>query len=124
MGLFVDSIFCSIYLFVYLDDNIHCLNYCSFIINLDVKSYCCRKGEPLKSPRVDSSLTLGNELSEETHMLTKQETLLGRGNQEEGSRVREKENCSAMWLEVLRFIVMGFVSGFSLAGRSDLSPSW
>ena len=73
---------------------------------------------------MDSSLTLGNELSEETHMLTKQETLLGRVNQEEGSRVREKENCSAMWLEVLRFIVMGFVSGFSLAGRSDLSPSW
>ena len=57
-------------------------------------------------------------------MLTKQETLLGRGNQEEGSRVREQENCSAMWLEVWHFIVMGFVSGFSLAGRSDLSPSW
>ena len=71
-----------------------------------------------------SCLTLRNELSEETHMLTKQETLLGRGNQEEGSRVREQENCSAMWLEVWHFIVMGFVSGFSLAGRSDLSPSW
>ena len=71
-----------------------------------------------------SCLTLGNELSEDTDMLTKQETLLGRGNQEEGSRVREQENCSAMWLEVSRFIVMGFISGFSLAGRSDLSPSW
>ena len=71
-----------------------------------------------------SCLTLGNELSEDTHMLTKQETLLGRGNQEEGSRVREQENCSAMWLEVSRFIVIGFISGFSLAGRSDLSPSW
>ena len=71
-----------------------------------------------------SCLTLGNELSEDTHMLTKQETLLGRGNQEEGSRVREQENCSAMWLEVSCFIVMGFISGFSLVGRSDLSPSW
>ena len=36
-----------------------------------------------------SCLTLGNELSEETHMLTKQETLLGRDTQAETSRVRE-----------------------------------
>ena len=34
-------------------------------------------------------LTLRNELSEETHMLTKQETLLGRGARTESSRVRE-----------------------------------
>ena len=34
-------------------------------------------------------LTLGNELSEETHVLTKQETLLGRGARVESSRVRE-----------------------------------
>ena len=36
-----------------------------------------------------SRLTLGNELSEETHVLTKQETLLGRGDQAESSKVRE-----------------------------------
>ena len=36
-----------------------------------------------------SCLTLGNELSEETHVLTKQEILLGRGAQTESSRVRE-----------------------------------
>ena len=36
-----------------------------------------------------SCLTLGNELSEETHVLTKQETLLERGAGAESSRVRE-----------------------------------
>ena len=36
-----------------------------------------------------SCLTLGNELSEETHLLTKQEILLGKGAQMEDSRVRE-----------------------------------
>ena len=36
-----------------------------------------------------SCLTLGNELSEETHVLTKQETLLGRGAQVESRKVRE-----------------------------------
>ena len=40
---------------------------------------CCRKGDPFQGPSVDSGLTLGNELAEETHMLTKQKTLLGRG---------------------------------------------
>ena len=36
-----------------------------------------------------SCLTLRNELSGETHELTKQKTLLGRGGQAERSRVRE-----------------------------------
>ena len=36
-----------------------------------------------------SCLTLGNELSEETHVLTKQEILLEIVAQAEGSRVRE-----------------------------------
>ena len=36
-----------------------------------------------------SCLTLGNELSEETHVLTKQKTLLGRGARVESRRVRE-----------------------------------
>ena len=35
-----------------------------------------------------SCLILGNELFEETHVLTKQETLLGRGARAESSRVR------------------------------------
>jgi len=36
-----------------------------------------------------SCLTLGNELSEETRVLTKQETFLGKGAQVESGRVRE-----------------------------------
>ena len=34
-------------------------------------------------------LTLRNELSKETHLLTKQEILLGKGTRVESSRVRE-----------------------------------
>ena len=41
---------------------------------------CTRKGgRPYQGPRVGSCLTFRSELSEETHGLTKQETLLGRG---------------------------------------------
>ena len=48
-----------------------------------------QKGDSFQGPRVSSCLTLGRELSEETHVLTKQETLLGRGGRAESSRVRE-----------------------------------
>ena len=50
---------------------------------------CCRKGDSFQGPKLGSGLTLGNELSEETHVLTKQEILLGKGTQVESSRVRE-----------------------------------
>ena len=51
--------------------------------------HCCRKGDPFQGPKLGSCLTLGNELSEETHVLTKQEILLGKGTRLESSRVRE-----------------------------------
>ena len=38
-----------------------------------------------------SFLTLRNELFQETHVVTKQETLLGRANRAESSRVRESK---------------------------------
>ena len=50
---------------------------------------CCRKRDPFQGPKLGSCLTLGNELSEETHVMTKQEILLGKGAWEESSRVRE-----------------------------------
>ena len=50
---------------------------------------CCRKGDPFQGPKLGSCLTLENELSEETHLLTKQDILLGKGTQVESSRVRE-----------------------------------
>ena len=44
-----------------------------------LKVLCChRKRDPFQGLSVGSRLTLGNELSEETHVLTKQKTLLGR----------------------------------------------
>ena len=53
-------------------------------------------------------------------MLTKQEILLGKGTRVESSRVREpRRNGSAAWLEVLGFMVMGLVSGWSLANHSN-----
>jgi len=51
--------------------------------------HCCRKADPFQGPKLGSCLTLGNELSEETHVLTKQEILLGKGTWVESSRVRE-----------------------------------
>ena len=52
-------------------------------------SFLCRKGDPFQGPKGGSCLTHVNELSEETYMLTKQETLLGRGSWEESRRVRD-----------------------------------
>ena len=37
------------------------------------------QASPFQGPRAGSGRTLGNELSEETHALTKQEAFLGRG---------------------------------------------
>ena len=50
---------------------------------------CCRQGDPFQGPKLGSCLALGNELSEETHVLTKQEILLGKGTRVESSRVKE-----------------------------------
>ena len=51
--------------------------------------FCYRKGDPFQGPKLHSCLKLGNELSKETHVLTKQEILLGKGTGVESSRVRE-----------------------------------
>ena len=50
---------------------------------------CCRKRESFQGLKLGSCLTLRNELSEETHVLTKQEILLGKGSRVESRRVRE-----------------------------------
>ena len=46
-----------------------------------------QEGGPLPGPETGLLSTLGNELSEETHVLTKQEILLGKGTRVESSRV-------------------------------------
>ena len=62
-----------------------------------------------------SCLTLRNVLSEETHVLTKQEVLLGRGAQMESSRVREPRKTALPH----GLMVIGLVSRLSLANHSD-----
>ena len=77
------------------------------------------RGDPFQGPRVGSCLTLGNELSMETHVLTQQETIVkGRpGREQQGKGTQE--NCSATWLAVSGFTVIGLVSGLSLDNHSD-----
>ena len=80
---------------------------------------CCRKGGPSQGPELGSCLTLGNELSEETRVLTKQETLLGKapGWRAGGQGIPGGLLCQ--WLAVSGFMVMGLVSRLSLANHSD-----
>ena len=59
-------------------------------------SFCCRKRDPFQGPKLGSCLTLGNELSEEIHVLTKQEILLGKATQVESSRVREPKRTALL----------------------------
>ena len=82
-------------------------------------SLCCRKGDHFQGPRVGSCLTLGNELSEET-CADKARDFIGKGHpggEQQGKGTQE--NCSAMWLAVSGFMVMGLVSRLSLANHSD-----
>ena len=53
-----------------------------------IRWLCCRKEDPFQGPKLGSCLTLGNELSEEIHLLTKHEILLGKGTRVESRRVR------------------------------------
>ena len=61
----------------------------SGLISFRIDWFCCRKADPFQGLKLGSCLTHGNELSEETHVLTKQEILLGKGTRGESSRVRE-----------------------------------
>ena len=55
-----------------------------------------QEGDPFQGPKLGSCLTLGNELSEETHVLTKQEILLGKATRVESSRVREPRRAALL----------------------------
>ena len=73
--------------------------------------------DPFSGWRMGSCLILRNELSEETHVLTKKETV-GKwclGEEQQGKETQE--NCSATWLTVSGFMGMGLVSGLSLASH-------
>ena len=63
--------------------------FCNDNFKIVFESDTLQEGDPFQGPRVGSCLTREHELSEETHVLTKQETLLGRGARAESSRVRD-----------------------------------
>ena len=58
--------------------------------------FLLQEGEPLPGPETGLLLTLRNELSEETHVLTKQEILLGKGTRVESSSVREPRSTALL----------------------------
>ena len=70
------------------------------------------EGGPFQDPELGSCLTLGNELSDTCAdtRADKARDFIGKGTQ---------ENCSAAWLEVSGFMVMGLVSRWSLANHSN-----
>ena len=67
------------------------------------KANCCRKTDPFQGPKLGSCLTVRNELSEETLVLTKQEILLGKGTRVESSRVREPRRTALLMARSLGF---------------------
>ena len=76
-----------------------------------------QEGGPLPGPEMGTCLTLRNELSEETYMLTKQEISLGRGAWVESSRVREHRRNALPY--GLQFLVLCNWVGFQIvAGQS------
>ena len=88
-----------------------------------------KMGDHFQDPRVGSCLTLGNELSKETHVLTKQETLLGRGTWVEQEGKGTQENCSAMQFAAFGSRRLGlYCDGISLwvffSQSLTQSPSW
>ena len=58
---------------------------------------CCRKGDPFQDLKLCSCLILGSEFPEETHVLTKQESLLGKGARAESREVREPRRTALPW---------------------------
>ena len=98
-----------------------CTKYLTFIISeiFFLYQYCCSKGDPFQGPKLGSCLTLGNELSEETHALTKQEIFIGKRRQgREQESKGTQENSSATWLTISCFMVMELVSRLSSANHS------
>ena len=76
-------------------------------------------GTPSRARKWALVLTLRKELSEATRA-DKARDFTGKGclgGEQEGQGTQEI--CSAMWLSVLGFMVIGLVSGLSLANHSD-----
>ena len=92
------------------------------------KWVCCRKGDHFQGWKGDhfqgwkvvSCLTLGNKcLRRHSCWQSKSFYWEGVPGQRAGGGKGTQENCSATWLAVLSFMVMGLVSRLCLANRSD-----
>ena len=83
---------------------------------------CCRKADPFQGPRVVFYLTLRNEFSEKTQVLTKQENLLRRGNWVDRSRMREHSRTLCHMTLSLVFYGDRVRFWLSLANPSDPGP--
>ena len=73
---------------------------------------------PSSAPRVGSCLTLRKALSKEIHA-DKARDFIGKQHPGEEQQGKGTQNCSASWLAVSGFMVIGLVSGLSLANHSD-----
>ena len=84
------------------------------------QSKCYRKGESLsRAPRVGSCLTLRKEFSEETCGGQSKRLYWKRALGQRAAGQANQETCSATWLTVSGFLVMGLVSRLSVANHSD-----
>ena len=82
------------------------------VFRVALSSLCCRKGDPFQGLKVGSCLTLRNESSEETDVLTKQEIFLGGSAQVESRRTALLSGMRVPALHVahgLQFLVIGSV---------------
>ena len=77
------------------------------------------RGAPSSAPRVGSCLTLRKALSKEIHADNARDFIGKQPPGEEQQGKGSQENCSASWLAVSGFMVIGLVSGLSLANHSD-----
>ena len=74
---------------------------------------------PLPGLKLGSCLTLRKELSEETHADKARDFIGRRHPSREQQGKGTQEDCSAMGLAASGFMVMGLISGLSLANHSD-----
>ena len=83
-----------------------------------------QEGGPLPGPENGLLTNTGNELLEETHVLTKQKTLLARGTWAERSRAREPRELLCPKAPNLQFYGIG-VSFWVVSGQSSgLAHTW
>ena len=86
----------------------------------EVERFCCRKGEPLPGPETGLLSKTQKWIVRGDICADKARDFIGKGypgGEQQGKGTQE--NCSAAWLTVSGFMVMGLVSGWPLANHSN-----